>query len=350
MVVRPASGGIRQHIITLARQLTRKGVTVAIAAPSTFLSTLPRDLAELASFPVEIAGSTNPAKDVLAAYHLTKVIAGGYDLIHSHGLRAGLVTSMSISGQHVPHLVTFHNLLSTGLATRSALTFIASCTQGFIAVSPAIAVSLKAMAPRIQRTVIPNGIPIAEFQRQPGARPSVFELDKNGPTVGCVARLSKEKGVDLFLGVARLIPDVHFLVAGDGPDLAMLQSLAPANVEFAGRVANVRDVYQALDVLVVPSRSEGQGIVALEALASGIPVVASNVGGLAEMLTDKKTALLVPVGDVPAIAQSVQHILHNPVLRDLLIENGRDLVARLYSDDQMLTSTLTVYDSVQLVH
>jgi glycosyltransferase involved in cell wall biosynthesis len=202
------------------------------------------------------------------------------------------------------------------------------------------------MAPKVSRTVIPNGIPIADFERQPGARPSIFELEKTGPIVGCVARLSKEKGVDYFLAAAALMPSVQFMVAGDGPELGSLHKSAPPNVEFAGRVANIREFYQALDVLVVPSRSEGQGIVALEAMASGCPVIASKVGGLASMLTDNTNALLVPVGDVASIANSVQKLLHNTELRDRLVSNGRDLVTHRYSDDQMLTSTLTVYDSV----
>ena len=346
LVIRPATGGIRQHVITLSRQLKRKDVAVSFAAPQDLLNTLPKDLTELPKYPVDISSAFSPVKDLAAARTLTAVIGRGFDLIHSQGLRAGMVTSMSLATKHVPHIVTFHNLLSDGFATRSALTLIASCSQGFIAVSPNIASGLSTMASRVPRMVIPNGIPIADFEVRSPVLDQLFELDKNRSVVGCVARLSPEKGVDFLLSAAKMLPEVQFIIAGEGPDAESLMNLAPSNVEFLGRVDKTRDVYHAADVLVIPSRSEGQGIVALEAMAASCPVIASDAGGLSTMLTDEQTALLVPVGDVSLLASSIQRLVRGRDMRARLIHNGRELVLRKYSDDRMATSTIDFYGTV----
>ena len=100
------------------------------------------------------------------------------------------------------------------------------------------------------------------------------------------------------------------------------------------------------DVIVVPSRSEGQGIVALEAMAASCPVIASDVGGLSTMLTHEQTALLVPVGDVSLLASSIQRLVRGRDMRARLIHNGRELVLRKYSDDRMATSTIDFYGTV----
>lgn len=133
-------------------------------------------------------------------------------------------------------------------------------------------------------------------------------------TIGVVGRLSSEKGVDVFLDAcARLVGDgVPFraVVVGDGPDRdALLAHCARLglsdHVAFTGAVRDVANIYEQLDCLVIPSRSEGLPNVLLEALRHDLPVVSTRVGAVPEVLTDSRAGVLVPIGDPDALAAGV---------------------------------------------
>jgi len=98
--------------------------------------------------------------------------------------------------------------------------------------------------------------------------------------------------------------------------------------------------------VAVPSRQEGQGIVALEAMASGLPVVASGVGGLAEMLADGETALLVPPDDPAILASALARLRDDPALRERLATNGRTLMREKYDIRRMVQAVEEVYRAV----
>ena len=136
----------------------------------------------------------------------------------------------------------------------------------------------------------------------------------------------------------------EFLVAGDGPERDVLHRRSPANVKWLGRVPDTRAVYAASDVIVIPSRQEGQGIVALEAMASGRAVVASRIGGLAEMLTDEASALLVPANDPRRWRRQWTNAgRFGPGAR--LAANGRTLVEAKYDIRWMVAAVEQVYQT-----
>ena len=151
--------------------------------------------------------------------------------------------------------------------------------------------------------------------------------------------------MDVLLRAAALVPDMSFLIAGDGPEREALHRQAPPNGQWLGRVPDTRTVYAAAEVIAVPSRQEGQGIVALEAMAAGRPVVASRVGGLAEMLTGGETALLVPPDDPRALAAALGRLRDDPALRARLAANGRALVEAKYDIRGMVAAVERVYRS-----
>lgn len=136
------------------------------------------------------------------------------------------------------------------------------------------------------------------------------------PVVGVVGRLRHEKGQDILMeamaGVIRQVPDARLLVVGDGPDREALQAQArglglEASVVWAGQAAPeaVHGYYGAMDLLVVPSRFEGFGLVALEGLAAGLLVVAMDVEGLREIVEGAPGGTLVPAGDAPALVEAI---------------------------------------------
>jgi glycosyltransferase involved in cell wall biosynthesis len=136
--------------------------------------------------------------------------------------------------------------------------------------------------------------------------------------VGVVARLAGEKGVDVFLRAASLLseelPNVDFVVVGDGPEREALEVLAhdlhlTGQCVFLGRRRDVPEILSALDVLVVPSREESFGLVALEGVAAGVPTIASEVAGLREILEGVDLVKFVRPDDPEAIARALKQEL-----------------------------------------
>lgn len=161
-------------------------------------------------------------------------------------------------------------------------------------------------------------------------------------TIGFVGRLSREKGVRDLVRIARAVldryPDCEFLLAGEGPERAPAEQLAQQlgvaqQVRFLGQLAkgDLYDLYQRLDLLLMPSYSEGVPITMLEAMAMGVPVVATRAGGIDEVLTDGETALLTAVGDNEGLARRIVELIEAPARAAELSRRARELVRTGYA-------------------
>jgi glycosyltransferase involved in cell wall biosynthesis len=163
-------------------------------------------------------------------------------------------------------------------------------------------------------------------------------VPKGAPVIGFVARLAPEKGPSQFVRVAQLVhgkqPDVHFVIVGEGPMETQLAGMIRdmdlgTYVHMAGLWTNVWDVYPAFDVLVQTSRSEGMPLVGLEAMACGRPVVAMDVGGVAELMEMGTTGLLVAPGEHEAMAGALLELLASPARLQEMGRAGRRRVEAL---------------------
>jgi glycosyltransferase involved in cell wall biosynthesis len=198
--------------------------------------------------------------------------------------------------------------------------------------------------------VIPNAVP-ANQNRASSARPLPDEL-RDGPLVGVLARLQPEKGVATFLKAAPRVveraPRARFVVAGDGPLRAELQALVgrlglEENVRFLGFRPDPWGLIGLLDVLVVPSQTEGAPLVVLEAMTSGVPVVASAVGGIPDQVRNGVDGVLVPPGDPAALGEAVLELLEDPGLARRMGAAGRRKSATDFSHAKMLERAMEVY-------
>ena len=210
---------------------------------------------------------------------------------------------------------------------------------------------------RTPRTVIPTGIELAEFSGGDGARfRAMHGIAPDAPTLVTVSRLSLEKNIAFLIRVvARLVPEfprLQFLVAGEGPDAARLRQLVAAlglehNVRFFGnldRRTTLLDAYRAGDVFVFASPTETQGLVLIEAMALGTPIVSTAVMGTATVLRDARSAR-VSGGDEADFAGHVADLLRSPEARRALSQAG-PVDARRWSTDALMQHAEGLYASL----
>jgi glycosyltransferase involved in cell wall biosynthesis len=167
-----------------------------------------------------------------------------------------------------------------------------------------------------------------------------------------VARLHPEKGVAIFLEavarVAPLVPTCHFPVVGDGPlrqdlEVRAAQLRLQERVHFLGFRPDARELVSLLDVLVVPSLSEGAPLVILEAMMAGVPVVASAIGGIPDLIRHDREGLQVPPNDPMALSQAILSLLQDPVHARRLGEAGRRRAASQFRYATMLQKIEAIY-------
>jgi glycosyltransferase involved in cell wall biosynthesis len=200
-------------------------------------------------------------------------------------------------------------------------------------------------------TIIPPAVDLDLLESE--SAPDLQRRRPGAPLVICIAALTPEKGVDVLLEAAARArathPELEWLVLGDGPQRAKLEARRRSLelddvVTFAGHVESPESYIGLARVLVQPSRSEGFGSSVLDALARGVPVVASNTGGLPESLA-AGGGLLVPPGDPAALAREVLAILDNPAVHERLSGDGR-AAAESFDVATMVRRTLEVYRSL----
>jgi glycosyltransferase involved in cell wall biosynthesis len=165
--------------------------------------------------------------------------------------------------------------------------------------------------------VIPNAASIADYspaddQARRAAR-AALGLNPDATIVLCLGALSPEKRVDVAIEATTRVPELDLMVVGDGPERARLESMAeavaPGRVHFLGQTENPQGPLAAADMVVLPSDTEGQPRAAIEAGLSGLPVVATRVGGVSEIIEEGRTGLLVPPGDAARLAEAMRAAL-----------------------------------------
>jgi len=191
---------------------------------------------------------------------------------------------------------------------------------------------------RSKLTVIYNAYDPARF----AAAANGGSAAANGMMLGFVGRLVDQKGCDVLIEAMPKVlaqhPEIRLRVVGDGPDRPRLEALThrldlARAVDFVGYRPTSAALLADVDIVVVPSRYEPFGIVAVEAMASGRPVVASAVGGLSEIVADGQTGLLVPPGDPDRLAAALTRLLDHPEVRETMASASRRRVAEKFSPE-----------------
>jgi glycosyltransferase involved in cell wall biosynthesis len=348
-------GGAERQVVDLAVALRRKGyrVTVACSVAGGLSGAL-----EEAGVPVRpfLRRLVKRRLSLVYAWRLRRLLRKErFDLVHAHIYASVVAAAIATLGSGVPLVITEHTEATwQDWRARWVSRWVYRRVACIIAVSTPIRRRL------IERdnvhpdliTIIPNAV--ASASEPPADAPLPAEL-RERPLVGVVARLQPEKGVTNFLKAAARIapqfPEAHFVVAGDGPLRQQLADLAEdldlgSRVHFLGFQSDASALMRFLDVLVVPSLSEGSPLVTLEAMAAGVPVVASAVGGIPDQIRHDKEGLLVPPDDTDALGDALLALLRDPDHARRLGEAGRRRASSQFNHATMLRQIEDVYHAV----
>jgi glycosyltransferase involved in cell wall biosynthesis len=351
------NGGAQEHLHSLVTRIDASRYDVTVVALSTGSAVRKLQKAGVAVLVIDDPDDTI-AVGALAA-HLAEVRA---DVVHAHMYRAETVATRAVialgeAGQRRPYLVaTIHSSRIRSIEDQEHLRALTPYMNRLIAVSKAIEHKLVDE----QRTAVPvsliyNGVDLDRYDNQEACctLPEEYGMEPGSQIVGVVARLEPEKGhptlLEAWPAVLQAVPDAYLLIVGEGSRRDALEAQARElriahRVVFTGRRDDVPAVTAALDVAVLPSYREAQGMVILEAMALSRPVVASNVGGIPEMIHDGVTGLLVPPHDAEALSAAIVRLLTNHPLADTLGRAGHDMVHDRFCIELMVDAIESIYD------
>lgn len=283
------------------------------------------------------------------------------DILHCHLIPSNIIAKPLAALLGVPVVINHDHTNDTRRAESRFLLALDHFSNRFashiIAVSAScrdFLIARESIRPR-DVTLVPNAIDLRRFSPAASGRDharSELGLPATARVVAGVGRLNPQKNFSLFLDIAAQLaprfPDLHFLLAGDGPEERMLREKAAAlgisnRVTFSGYVADTRLVYLAADVLLMPSRYEGLPMTLLEAMAMGLPVVASQLDGIAEVIGDGYEGFLVPSHDAALFAERTASLLEDSALSSLIAKNARAKIEAHFSVERMTSAVEEIY-------
>lgn len=337
-VLRPAAGGMLTHVNDLLANPASHGLVVA---PASVLGAIQAKT----DARMTAAASGNPVHQIRDAIQVARFArAHQSEILHLHGISRLPLASIAARIARLPWTVTLHNMVGfpPRHPGRFALAGFLKRADALIAVSDAVRNSVPNVGREID--VIYNGIDRERFTDLPERTEArrLLEWDKQTPIVLAVSRLSPEKGIDLLVPLAKT-PGLRVVVAGDGP---LRHQLANSGLECIGPRDDAPLLMAAADIVVVPSRSEGLGLTAIEAAAAGRPVVATRTGGLPEVVEDGQTGLLVEPGNPNDIVDAVQTLLANVQLRAEMGRTAQSRAQTRFSRQTMWEATDRVYQRI----
>ena len=329
-------GGMETCVLRLIERLPRERINVTVMCP--FES---RFTDQLRALDVEVLVASMPEDPPWASIQMAASLikTRAIDVIHAHmanahvlGALAGKLTGKpvlsTIHGRQLYNAdLEVHRAASTHLSVVCAHTYYHALGLG---VNPA------------QLTLIPNGVDVEVFaprQREMRLRQR-FGIPADAPVAGFIGRLSWEKGPDVFLravlGAHQAVPDAHFVLTGEGPMIEQLQAFARQfgladRLHFAGLQTDIPAVLSEYDLLVSSSHSEAMPLAILEAMACGVPVLATRAGGVPDLVQHGITGWMVGLNDYEALAREITRLLQAPDVRQAMGRAARQRAVERFS-------------------
>ncbi|CAI8187379.1 MAG: O-antigen biosynthesis glycosyltransferase WbnH [Glaciecola sp. HTCC2999] len=316
-------GGIESHILELARVLIEYSLDLTVVR-----------LADYGNHPLmtKLQNFNIPTHTLHGSFteffHFIKVQR--FDIVHSHGYKANLYSRLVCRFTYSQSVSTFHS----GDQGKGKLYLYDALDRwtGFVShynicVSEPIKASVHGSSDVMLNTINTQGIEL-EF----------------GYQVGFVGRLSREKAPERFVALAKQFPEQQFAMFGDGPDYQTLAVQAPSNLTLHGHQADMQSVWKNISVLVLPSRKEGLPMVCLEAMVRGIPVIATDVGSIAQLITPDVDGWIVSEYSQSSFCDTLQAWFELPQSDALSVRHSaRDKILSQFSMHEYVPQLLTQY-------
>ncbi len=295
-----------------------------------------------------------------AAKRIRAVISAfGVDIVHAHGYKSDIYSYLAVPRQ-TALVATCHNWPDPALVMRVYAALDRIILRRFQQVtSPSMSVMTILTQSGIRSsklTYIANGIEISQFQNS-RATLALLPAHEEKQVIGIVGRLVVEKGGETILKAAQLVirsfPNVLFVFVGEGAARKEWEAMSSelgisANVSFLGRRDDMAGIYASLNILALPSFNEAMPMCILEAMAAAIPIVASKVGSVPDLVLNEVTGYLVPPGASEALADKLLVLLRNPAHAKKLGQAGLDHVLKNYSSAAMARQYAAVYGKAKI--
>jgi len=350
-------GGISNYIVFLSKALKDKGAVTVVASSG---GNMEKELAALGiphkKLDIDTKFEFGP-KVFKSAFTLARIIREEkIDIIHAHSRVSQAACCFASLATGVPYVTTCH-----GFFKKRARGIFDTWGVKVIAISDAVKAHLeKDLGVKTDRIeLIYNGVDIDRFLKK-YSDGEVRDIRKSlklkdGPVIGTIGRLSSVKGQKFLIhAMAEVVskrPDAQAVIMGDGDEEAGLKNLTKSlglqdSVRFVSSEPDTHKFLSVMDVFVFPSVKEGLGLALLEAMAAARPCVASDVGGIRDVIEEGRNGMLVRVGDVQAMGSAIMKLLADAGMRKVLGENGRALVSLRFSLDAMGDKVIQLYRKV----
>lgn len=367
-VFEPPDGGVPEHVKLLSEGLLGRGHEVTVVGRADAAPRVALEGQNIPYVPVALTGPLpDPVSDLRGIRRLTTLVeAGGFDLVHAHGQKAGLLARVAARRAGVPSIYTPHSFVYRTQMLRprrsSLLRFrIGRWLERRLAHDTAFIVAvaederLNAIADRIappERIVVVH----PGVRRPEGIAPDnrLLAFRGEGPLLGFVAGLRDQKGLPVLLDALTILArdgnPVRFAIVGNGPlrdEVASRVEAEPlaGSTLLLGFEGDAYSYLDCLDAFVLPSLWEGLPMAVLEAMASGLPVVASAVNGTPEAVEDGVTGYLVPPGDPVALAARLRDVAADGSRRREMGEAAQRSSESRFGVDQMVERLIAIYRS-----
>jgi 1,2-diacylglycerol 3-alpha-glucosyltransferase len=369
----PRVNGVSTSIATFRHSLAELGHETTLVAPA--YDAPHDDAADVLRIPARTV-PLDPEDRLMSARAVRRLEsrfkADEYDIVHIHTPFIAHYTGVRLARRlGIPVVETYHTFFEeyfhhyaaflpgwvTRRIARSMTVSQCRAVDALVVPSPQMLSKLREYGVSTRAEVLPTGIDSARFRGGDGARFRAGQgIPANRPLLVHISRVAHEKNIDFILHmlthVVRAVPEVLLVIAGEGPALTHLKALVQRlglepNVQFVGyldRSSTLLDCYCAADAFVFASRTETQGLVLLESLALGTPVVSTAVMGTADVLKDAKGAIVVPE-DASVFAAAVVRVLRDPDLRQRL-SDAAPSDAEAWSARAMAERLATLYGSL----
>lgn len=340
-------GGITNYVLSLGKALKKRGHNIYVASSKgNLLSRFKEEGVTFIPIPINTKSEISP-KILFSRSRLIKAIKeNNIEIMHANSRTTQVLACLLSRRTGVPYISTCHGFFKQRFSRR-----IFPCWgEKVIAISEPVREHLirdfRVSDKKI--SVIHHGIDVDCYNLEKKKELGLGE----GPVVGIVARLSDVKGhiylIEAMKAVLDKVPLAQLLIVGDGKMKKTLVKLThqlrlEKSIKFMPSVADTREVLSMMDLFVLPSLKEGLGLSLMEAMAKGLGVIASDIGGIKSLIQNGHNGLLVKPADVRGLSLAILELLNDPRKREELGSNAREFIKNNFSFDKMVTETERIY-------